>query len=584
MHLLLGTSRDGANFLLNALQDLVTVTCTWLLDATGSSAGALASATKKLMDPAKWPRDIRGVASEFDLDPHMVHFACCPKCLCTYAPTTSHTSGQDGEYPVTCTFHETPGSQPCGTCLCQPKKGRAGGLKPFKRYTFQSMASWVGRLLSRPDLERHLISLKARPASQQMRDIWDGAAFRVFKGPDNQSFFRSPNNELRLAFSLFVDWFNPHGRKRQAKAVSIGAIYMICMNLPVHLRYRVENVYLVGIIPGPSEPSTSQMNHFLRPLVDELLQFWHTGYYFSRTATYESGRLVRAVVIPLVCDVPALRKVAGFMGHSGHSFCSFCRLQDHDITNFDVDTWPRYTWEEHVRLASEWRDAPNEKDRDAIWKRHSIRWSELLRLPYWDITKYAVLDAMHNLFLGDLRRHLVDIWKMTSTVVKKPKSMTPHSPDVQAAEILKASKAIKMKSATSLSRIRLGYLTAIARQNGLEPEGDVVKRDLINGLIDWVSGACACRRCARLTSMRSNKITPSIRLKCLHLGQNLCTTSQIPSRSWQLSFIRKFWKTSGQIWTRLSSLLGWLVHLGDLAAQIKVTSRPISGGQHVKSI
>lgn len=95
---------------------------------------------------------------------------------------------------------------------------------------------------------------------------------------------------------------------------------------------------------------------------------------------------------------------------------------------------------------------------------------------------------MHNLFLGDLRRHLVDIWKMTSTIVKKPKSMTPHSPDIQAAEILKASKAIKVKSATSLSCIRLGYLTAIAHQNGLEPEGDVVKRDLINRLIDWVSG------------------------------------------------------------------------------------------------
>lgn len=427
MHLLLGTSWDGANFLLNVLQDLVTATCTWLVDAAGSSAGILASTTGKLTDPAKWPRDICGIATELDLNPYTIQFACCPRCLCTYAPTALH--GQDGEYPTTCTFHEMSGGQPCGTSLCQARKGWVGGLKPLKRYTFQSMTSWVGRLLSRPDLEHCLISPEACTVPQQMHDIWDGVAFRMFKGPDGKPFFRSPNNELRLAFSLFVDWFNPHGRKQQAKAVSIGAIYMVCMNLPIHLRYRVENIYLVGIIPGPSEPSTSQMNHFLRLLVDNLLQFWHTGCYISRTATYQSGRLVRAVMISLVCDVPALRKVASFMGHSGHSFCFFCRLQDHDITNFDVDTWPRYTWDEHLRLASEWRDAQNEQDRDALFKRYSIQWSELLRLPYWDITKYAVLDAMHNLFLGDLRHHLVEIWKMTSTISKKPKSMKSHPTD-----------------------------------------------------------------------------------------------------------------------------------------------------------
>lgn len=527
MHLLLGASRQSANFLLNALQDLVYVTCTCLLDAIGSSP-ALGRLAGDLIDPAKWPRDIRGIAGELDLDPQVIHFACCSKCSCCYPPASASSQKRGCTYPVTCTFRTTPGSQVCGTRLCHVEKGQEGS-RPLKRYSYQSMVAWVGRLLSREDLEKQLIPFDARSPSPRMNDIWDGKAFRSFMGPDGQPFFRTSNSELRLAFSLFVDWFNPHGRKRQAKSISIGAIYMVCMNLPVHLRYRVENVYLVGIIPGPSEPSTAEMNHFLRPLVDELLRFWHSGYYFSRTAAYQSGRLVRAVVIPLVCDVPALRKVAGFMGHSGHSFCSFCRLQDHNIANFDVETWPRYTRDEYLSLASKWRDAPTDKDRDALWKQHPIRWSELLRLPYWDITKYAVLDAMHNLFLGDLRRHLVEIWKMNSTVVKTPKSMVPHSTEDQEKEIKKASTGIKNKSAGTLRTIRRGYLRAIARLNALEPAGDYAKKDLIKALIDWVSDILS--QPFVVLHGCSKKAIPSIRSKCPTHGQNQSRIFRIQSHN-----------------------------------------------------
>ncbi|KNE98710.1 hypothetical protein PSTG_08078 [Puccinia striiformis f. sp. tritici PST-78] len=44
--------------------------------------------------------------------------------------------------------------------------------------------------------------------------------------------------------------------------------------LPGALPYKVENVYLFGIIPGPKELSLEQINHLLRPLVEELKMFW----------------------------------------------------------------------------------------------------------------------------------------------------------------------------------------------------------------------------------------------------------------------------------------------------------------------
>ena len=104
-----------------------------------------------------------------------------------------------------------------------------------------------------------------------MRDIFDGEVLRNFMGPDGKHFSLG-NGEGRYVFSVSVDFFNPLSNKQAGKKVSVGLITLVCLNLPPHLRYKPENIFLAGVIPGPNEPRGTAINHFLRPLVNHFMK------------------------------------------------------------------------------------------------------------------------------------------------------------------------------------------------------------------------------------------------------------------------------------------------------------------------
>ncbi|TFK58258.1 hypothetical protein BDN72DRAFT_743417, partial [Pluteus cervinus] len=181
---------------------------------------------------------------------------------------------------------------------------------------------------------------------------------------------------------------------------------LVCMNLPPHLRYKAENIYLVGILPGPREPSLEELNHFTKPLVDDLLRLWEPGLVFSALPHFLRGCVVRCALIALIADLMAIRKMAGMTTISSiEHFCSFCRQSKTDIGNFDVATWARWTSDDFRKAAEAWKNATSESERKKLYKASGVYYSELLRLPYWEPIQFALLDAMHNLFLGDLKTH-----------------------------------------------------------------------------------------------------------------------------------------------------------------------------------
>ena len=80
---------------------------------------------------------------------------------------------------------------------------------------------------------------------------------------------------------------------------SVGVIYLVIQNLPQSVRYKTENIILIGIIPGPKEPKYT-LNSFLRPLVEELKELW-TGVDINCKYHPVGKVFVRAALTCCVC-------------------------------------------------------------------------------------------------------------------------------------------------------------------------------------------------------------------------------------------------------------------------------------------
>ncbi|KDR65384.1 hypothetical protein GALMADRAFT_30796, partial [Galerina marginata CBS 339.88] len=148
-------------------------------------------------------------------------------------------------------------------------------IKPFVYFDFKD---WVAGLVSRPGYEDRMDGAWTRPnCGHDKNDIFDGDFLKDFLGPDGKTRYAEGKGEGRYAFTLCVDFFNPNSNKQAGKKVSVGIISLACLNLPAGERYKPENMFLAGIIPGPKEPPLNMVNHYLTPIVNDFLDFWTHG-------------------------------------------------------------------------------------------------------------------------------------------------------------------------------------------------------------------------------------------------------------------------------------------------------------------
>lgn len=106
------------------------------------------------------------------------------------------------------------------------------------------------------------------------------------------------------------------------------------------------------------------------------------------------------------------------MGHAASKGCSRCLKtfptrnfgQKTDYSGFDRSAWPERTVEDHRCTGMSWKHATTSTQRHGIEQKHGVRFTELLRLPYFNTIHFIIVDPMHNLFLGTAKR-MVSIWR-----------------------------------------------------------------------------------------------------------------------------------------------------------------------------
>lgn len=223
-----------------------------------------------------------------------------------------------------------------------------------------------------------------------------------------------------------VDWFKPFAG---GKTYSVGAIYLTIQNLPRNERYLRENIILVGLLPGPKEPSLT-MNSYLTPLVKELLELWHGVIITLKIPnSLPISIRIKAALSCCACDIPASKKVCGFLAHSATLGCNKCLKQfSHyqnsngkpctDYSGFDRESWSMRNSDIHRQKADELLKEKTITSLKEAETTYSLRYSVLLSLPYFDPIQFTVIDPMHNIYLGT-GKHAFKVWVQNNLITKR---------------------------------------------------------------------------------------------------------------------------------------------------------------------
>ncbi|VDI09445.1 Hypothetical predicted protein [Mytilus galloprovincialis] len=227
-------------------------------------------------------------------------------------------------------------------------------------------------------------------------DILDGEEYRKLKEPGG--FLAHKNN---ITFSLFTDGIPLF----QSSKVSLWPVYMILNELPPKQRFTRKNMVLWGIWQGCGKP---QMNMFLRPLVEDLSQLFQRGIVVN---IQQTEIRTRAMMIVATMDLQARAYVLQMTQHNGKHGCLYClepgkvvksgKANCRSYPYRDVDPEPRT--KENIKSDAQEAIASGKRV-------HGINSESVLScLPYFDVTTNVVIDYMHGILLGILKK-LMSLW------------------------------------------------------------------------------------------------------------------------------------------------------------------------------
>ncbi|KIO00208.1 hypothetical protein M404DRAFT_153377 [Pisolithus tinctorius Marx 270] len=243
---------------------------------------------------------------------------------------------------------------------------------PVIKYPYLPLSEQIVSILKIPGIEATLDEWQDKPQKPGMyMDIFNSNICHMkLKGPNGNLFFSNqmnecggPNGELRLGVNLGVDWY------------ALPTDFMIQLNI-LHDRFS----YIQSNIP----------------IVSDLLWLWKHGIKVP-TESWLEGQLVHVALVAVVCDKPAAHKIGGFTSHSHTYFCTECWISVADKMNPNAF---QQGDAEQCHLGNQYCNLVTLNAQKTFVKEYATQYSQLSRLPYFDLVAQIIIDLMHNLFLG----------------------------------------------------------------------------------------------------------------------------------------------------------------------------------------
>lgn len=341
-------------------------------------------------------------------DRHVIEFIVCPKCHSIYSYDDCLVTLPNGKKESKlCRYIKYPNHPhssrrcPCQSPLLQKISTQLGEkLVPIKTYPYCPLRISLQRLALKPGFLSSCERWREREPTippDVLGDIYDGNVWKSFRN----NFLSTPYCYL---IALNVDWFQPYKHVNY----SVGAIYVTIQNLPREKRYNDDNVILVGIIPGPKEPKLT-MDSYLLPFIEELNLIYTQG--LSVKTPQDTHVILRLALSCITCDIPATRKVCGFLSHAARLGCNKCYKefsQDADDL-FNRDSWRKRTATEHRAHCDIIKSETTMTGIKTAEAKYGVRPCALLSIPYFDPIRFLAIDIMHNLYLGTAK-HMFTSW------------------------------------------------------------------------------------------------------------------------------------------------------------------------------
>lgn len=225
---------------------------------------------------------------------------------------------------------------------------------------------------------------------QVVKDVFDSEIYRslltkavVVNGKETS--YKHFSDHRDIALGLSTDGFALFRRRKK----TCWPLILFNYNLPPEVRFHMCNVLSLGVIPSPKKPV--DFDSFLWPAVMELLRL-ELGVYAYDNLSKEFF-LLRAFLILVFGDIPAISMVIQMKGHNGFRPCRMCnihgvRIPDsrqpthyvpldcsnhpHDQVSYDPSHLPLRTTTEFLQQAHAVQFAPNEAAADRLAKESGI--------------------------------------------------------------------------------------------------------------------------------------------------------------------------------------------------------------------